>query len=210
GQNGISNPIVSPASTWVNLTYMPTIPRITLAGQTGQNPDPNRLPGPTDDFRVNFPRQNATWSDVSLTYFNDTEPSDNVSRAIPVLYAALGTATGGNNNAVFRTENPALSPITDAPTTWYIGDPGAPQNEIEQIKISPWQQGGFYQLSFAGSAFFPLVPGDPKFPMGIPAGDTNPADIAGVLNGMPTIGGIGGFVTVTLDGASAVNTLIFD
>src|SRR5262249_55874258 len=129
--NGIPNPVVSDASRWVNLTATTTTTRLTLSGQTGQPPDPNKLPGPNDDFRLNFPQSGVTWSDLALTYIDDSNPPTvipGLGNLQPVLYAALGTAGAytwnpiPNNgpifpysdNAVYRTENPNLAPMDDA------------------------------------------------------------------------------------------------
>src|SRR5205823_2572954 len=59
---GIPDPVVTAASTWVNLTATATTPRLTLVGQTNP-PAPPGTPGPNDDFRVSFPQGGADWSD---------------------------------------------------------------------------------------------------------------------------------------------------
>lgn len=197
-------PIVHEASTWVSLTSTATTPRTTLAGQTGAV-NPNRPPGPTDDFRVNFPQNSAAWTDLSLVYFdNSTDPprpaaQHGTFRVQPVLYAALSASGGNVSNGVFRTENPTLAPENISATTWFAGDPGVPMNEVQQLIVP--LTAGIYQLRFANSELGPPIPPAPT-----PATELNQnssADrIAQVLNNLSTIGGIGGQVTVVIDAAN--------
>jgi autotransporter-associated beta strand protein len=203
GGNGAPNPVVSAASTWVNLTSATTTPRQSVPGQLGFPPN---TPGPNDDFRISFGQTNVAWTDLSLVYVDDTVPPPPIGGlSIPVLYAALGTGGG-----VFRTDNPNLAPASFVPTTWYVGNQGAPANEVQQILVSPWQNGGTYQLRFNGSALTPGLPG-------LPANTDSNVGLGGIattiqalLNGLPTIGGVGGSVTVTLDPTSDANNLRFD
>jgi autotransporter-associated beta strand protein len=209
------DPVVSPSSLWVNLTSATTVARQTQAGAPG-------TPGPNDDFRISFPQSNVTWSDLTLQYFDDTTPATGTApspgilpgqgRSVPVLYAALGTPGGSGSNAVFRTEEPNLAPADNVATIWYVGDPGAPQDEIQQITVSPWNNNPhkFYQLSFNGSALAPPIPGlqdDTDALVGI---GNHATHIEAVLNGLPTIGNVGGSVSVILDPASNVTQLVFD
>src|SRR5207245_7335889 len=62
---GAPNPLVTAASTWVNLTDAVDIGRATQLGQGTTAPN---TPGPEDDFRLSFPQRRATWSDLTLTY----------------------------------------------------------------------------------------------------------------------------------------------
>src|SRR4029077_16179021 len=136
---GAPDPVGTASSLWVNLTTAITTPRATLNGQL--NAPPN-TPGPNDDFRMSFPQNKATWSDLALTYIDTSNPTTGTSPtpgipntpgqgpAVPVLYAALGIGTGNDSNAVFRTEAPNLAPADAVATTWYVGDPGVPQDEI--------------------------------------------------------------------------------
>jgi autotransporter-associated beta strand protein len=212
---GIPDPQVSRASTWVNLTSTPSAPRLAFAG----------TPGPNDDLRLRFPQGFAAgdvgvnWSDLSLVYIDDLDGETiphGGGTMVPVLYAALGTPNAYFNgflfpytdNAVYRTENPALAPISAAATNWNVGDPGVPLDEIQQITVNPTDMGGFYRLSFNGSAFYPL-PGDATFPNGLPATATA-QQVQRVLEHIPTIGDVGGNVVVTLDAASTATSNVFD
>jgi autotransporter-associated beta strand protein len=187
--------------TWFCLTNQVSAFRGTLNGQLGFPPG---TPGPDDDFRLSFPQSNVTWSDVSVVdidTFNDGAGHPFPIPA-PVVYAALGTAAGDANNAVYRCRNPL-----DAAPLWYIGDPGQPQNQVERITINaPAGPGGMFNLFFRGT--------------GAPPGAETPAitysntvDQSGIiqtdLNGLSTIGGVGGFVTV-MQVSQSVTQSVYD
>src|SRR5262249_57159675 len=65
-----------------------------------------KTPGPDDDYRVTFPKTDATWSDLVMVG--------------GTLFAALGTSAGRNVNGVYRTNNP-----TSNNPTWFVGDASA-------------------------------------------------------------------------------------
>jgi len=88
---------------WSNLTDITSVNRNT---NKGKQMFPPGTPGPDDDYRFTFPQSNASWSDLVL---------DNNG----TLYAALGSAEGDPNNAVFRCPNP-----TSNQPVWYMGDGG--------------------------------------------------------------------------------------
>src|SRR5439155_8463382 len=103
---GAPDPIVTPASTWTNLTSAVTVPRATLVGQGTVPPN---TPGPNDDFRLSFPQSNTTWSDLSIVYIDTSNPAivdfngfPGAGPFEPALYAALGKGSGGASNAVYR------------------------------------------------------------------------------------------------------------
>jgi autotransporter-associated beta strand protein len=209
GTTGGAVPVISASDTWNNLTLTPTTARLTLNGQL---PAPPGTPGPNDDYRLNFPTAGAVWSDLTLAYFDNTTPPtgstptpsvflpypNNIigeDPAVPVLYAALGIPGGSLNNAVYRTEDPGLAPNTASATTWFVGDPGVPQNEIQTITISPYfPNQGDYQLCFN----FVCTPAPPP-PLPDKALNTQSTamEISTALNALSTIGGVGGCVTVT-------------
>jgi autotransporter-associated beta strand protein len=159
--------LVTPASTWVNLTDATDYARATQIGALGYAP---KTPGPKDDFRFSFPQgvnssdkelnSPATWSDLSLVYLDATfpatgtapSPGDDPGDGIltPVLFAALGTAAGSANNAVFRTEQPELAPESNFPTIWNVGAPAAVTDEVQSITVTNWADpAGSYQLELA-------------------------------------------------------------
>ena len=119
---------------WVNMTSIVSTFRSSLASTNMPPPaaDTNPFagngtqipnsPGPDDDYRMEFPQVNATWTDVALIYTDTSNnPNNGNVRGAPVLYAALGTTAGTElvNNAVFWTGSP-----TSAAPVWYVGDPG--------------------------------------------------------------------------------------
>jgi autotransporter-associated beta strand protein len=188
-----SGVIVTPASTWVDLTATTTTPRATLA-------TPPLPAGPNDDFRLRFSQVGATWSDLTLAYFDDTTPPTappGLVFPVPVLYAALGNSGGNANNGVYRTELPQLAPITAAETAWYVGDVGTWVNEVEQLTIPIPNMGGF-TLTFNGSTTG-ILPAAPT---------ANQVEQA--LNGLSTIGGVGGCVSVVVDPASSSSSTLLD
>ena len=89
--------------------------------------NPPDTPGPDDDYRAYFPQAAVTWSDIALIYTDTSNSNPPGPPVDPVLYAALGTASGASsaflrtdtNNGVYWTENPLSTQ-----TTWYVGDPG--------------------------------------------------------------------------------------
>jgi autotransporter-associated beta strand protein len=94
---------------WFNLTAVVSYNRANTPGQgTFQAPPngsgPPKTPGPDDDYRINFPQSNATWSDLTLVG--------------GTLFAALGPSRGTANSGVFWTSNP----ISSSPV-WYVGNP---------------------------------------------------------------------------------------
>jgi autotransporter-associated beta strand protein len=112
-------------TSWFNLTDKVSFNRATNKGNQTAPPD---TPGPDDDYRIVFPQLDATWSDLGLD-------------ANGVLFAALGTATGSSDNAVFRNENPqSNTPI------WYVGPgdktPGSPDGESSSEFPTPFSVGG--------------------------------------------------------------------
>ena len=129
---------------WFNMTAVVSLNRATVptsnsvantsgayatgspGGAAAGTINPPNTPGPDDDYRAYFPQAQVTWTDVALIY-TDISNTNNGSQS-PVLYAALGTASGTNsatfirtdtNNGVYWTENP-----TSTSTIWYVGDPG--------------------------------------------------------------------------------------
>jgi len=143
--NGITGPGTAGiwthnGTTWVNLTA------ITSSVRLGTLPTPNSgfpttpvgTAGPDDDWRIEFPSTNATYSDLS---FGQT--TDAFGTVHPALYMALGTPRflgGDDRNAVYRLIDPATAG-TAASTHWYVGD-GNPANNGTHT----YSQGG-------GSAF---------------------------------------------------------
>jgi autotransporter-associated beta strand protein len=209
-------PVVTPASTWTDLTGTPTVLRATVASPTHAAPG---TPGPDDDYRISFPQSGATWSDLSLVYIDPTNPQTGTAPTpppvptpsapgedfpVPVLYAALGTPNGSPNNGVFRSEDPGWAPGNSIGTKWTVGDQAAADlNEIQQIVISPSNTNGdFFQLAFRGAS-------TPANGSGLLSSFATPADVANALNALPTIGGVGGFVTVT-DAGSTVSKSVFN
>ena len=107
--------------SWVNLTSIVSAFRSSLATtqpirHAGQQPHRRQrplagipgTPGPDDDYRMEFPQVNATWTDLALIYTDTSNNPNNgaVQPGCPVLYAALGTTAGTEliNNAVYWTE----------------------------------------------------------------------------------------------------------
>jgi autotransporter-associated beta strand protein len=92
---------------WFNMTQKPSVNRDPRTAPKAGAPN---TPGPDDDWRLTFPQQQATWSDVKMMKSG-------------ILYAALGTdivpATGLPDpaNGVYWCINPA-APLPD----WNIGD----------------------------------------------------------------------------------------
>ena len=114
------------------MTNVVSVARATATGTPTPAP---HTPGPDDDFRINFPTANATWSDLILlpTQAFILDPGFPGSNTQYSLYAALGTATGvpvpnvaSTNafpaggavvNAVYRIDNPTYNdPI------WFVGN----------------------------------------------------------------------------------------
>jgi len=218
--------VVTPASTWVNLTDAVDMGRATQLGQGGVPPP--KTPGPEDDFRMSFPQRGATWSDLTLAYLDPTNPAtgtlpspgDNPGDGIltPVLYAALGTAGGSGNNAVYRTEQPQLAPESTLPTLWYVGDQGAQRDEVQQIAVNNWADpAGSYQLEFQAddTDTEPDPPGDTDADgdndttIVLPAA-TDATTLQDALNQLPDMANEArGSVRVTLASASATQ-LVFN
>ena len=139
---------LSPGGTWFNLTSVvstfrggtattqpiaPTQGANPTASPTGTLATPG-TPGPDDDYRIQFPQTNATWTDLVLIYTDTSNGPGTPIPGSPVLYAALGTTpgTGTNLGGTFGSiNNPAINnavfwtktSTTNAPT-WYVGDPG--------------------------------------------------------------------------------------
>jgi autotransporter-associated beta strand protein len=179
---------------WYDLTGTATQTRLTQIGKAGTTPG---TAGPDDDFRVSFPQSKATWSDLSLIY---ADPG--VGTPVPVLYAALGTAAGDTNSAVFRTIDPELATIatTKAPTiaavpsSWHIGDPAAP-SELQSLTIVAATTN--YTLTFGGSTTVTISAGL--------APNAEAQAIQNALNAttMSSIYGVGGHVNVVFDAAAS-------
>jgi autotransporter-associated beta strand protein len=215
GSTPAATPVVSPASTWVNLTGTTSGNR---ASNLGQQTSPPRSPGPDDDFRMSFPQSGVTWSDLTLQYFDNTNPPTGTRPSpgvepgealmVPVLYAALGTVTGNDSNAVFRTEQPMFAAESSKPTIWFVGDPGVPKDEIQQITVKPIGDPTLvYELAFKGNAFVNHTPTSGPNEL---TSASDAALLEADLNALGSIGGIGGHVTVTLDASSTVTTNVFD
>ena len=146
------------AGNWFNLSAVVSTFRSTVATgaavppTNGANPTASAdgvsqlvlTPGPDDDYRMQFPTQNAQWTDLSLVYV-DTGNAQNFIPipGAPVLYAALGTTPGDANNLVPSSYVvPPGLPVNSEPinnavfwsqsmdlangnaVTWYVGDPG--------------------------------------------------------------------------------------
>ena len=175
---------------WFNLTSVVSVNRSTR--ETGQAVPPStnanttasasaadkipNTPGPDDDYRMQFPQSNATWTDLTLIYTDITNLGLPSPFWQPVLYAALGTtpadvdpATGYNgediNNAVFWSESPtANSPI------WYVGDPGG--SPFSTPAVDPTgvdSRSGGFPRGATGNPFGVPVPSNapyiPEFPI---------------------------------------------
>ena len=99
---------------WFNMTATVSTIRASAPSSRDANiPAPN-LPGPDDDYRLFFPQQNATWSDLVVV---------NPPVGGFILFAALGTATGDANNGVYWTRD-----VTSNNPRWYVGQPGDATN----------------------------------------------------------------------------------
>jgi large repetitive protein len=122
-------------STWVNLTSIVSVVRGTQPGQAPFDGAPRNTPGPDDDYRISFPQQNASWSDLALV----SQPGD-PSR---VLYAALGTFGGSYTDGVYRLINPQA--VTGNNVRWLVGDPGNPPGPDTRsgtaFPTGPWLNG---------------------------------------------------------------------
>jgi hypothetical protein len=148
---------------WSNLTSFVSTFRSTVASTvdptaTGANPFagngtklPN-TPGPDDDYRLEFPQINATWTDLALIYTDTTNnPNNGNVRGAPVLYAALGTTAGTediNNGVYWSKTSTSNNPV------WYVGDPGgspyaAPPGGPLDPTTSDARAGGFPRGTFA-------------------------------------------------------------
>lgn len=202
---------VNGVTQWFNTTDVTTGSRQTLDGK--QNAPPNK-PGPDDDFRIDFPEEtdpNVVWTDVQVIdtgIGNDGGEDGTGGSPVPVVYAALGSPgqwggegfspdtplDGGSAvygvNAVYR----GYLADTNSPV-WYIGDPGKPADQVETITFT--DPSGFnlnFNLTFNG-AITPNTLYNPNVNMS--------GTLTGILDGLSTIGGIGGSVTVGLSSQSA-------
>ncbi|MFO0801905.1 MAG: MBG domain-containing protein [Gemmataceae bacterium] len=118
---------------WVNLTGLPSANRATVAGNSPFTTPPLNA-GPDDDYRIMFPQNNATWSDIALVASGragNGDAGNTVNGFAWTLYAALGesqqryftSATSqGIFNAVYRTEDPASTFAAGQGPTWWIGN----------------------------------------------------------------------------------------
>lgn len=113
-------------TTWVNLTAQVSPNRASNAATSGG------LPGPDDNYSLNFPQQNVTWSDVGVV-------SSTESPQLSVLYAALGSADGTWIN-VSGTETDVngiyymLDPVAAAGNlAWDLGSGGANAGDAPQV-----------------------------------------------------------------------------
>jgi autotransporter-associated beta strand protein len=195
--------------SWTILTNTVSANRATLAGQLTAPPN---TPGPDDDFRIQFPQRNVTWSDLEVVYADPraqgaggpalpTPPGIDFIRRVPIVFASLGSAQGNANNGLFRSETPM-----DAAPVWYVGDQGVPQNQVTRITFTgtgPIQ----YNLRFR---FIPPTTNQTAALTFINNVDQSAA-IQAALNALPSIGGLTppGNVTVTQVSVN-VNTTVYD
>lgn len=128
----------APGTQWKNLTARVSTARTTAASA------PN-TPGPDDDFSIDFPQNNAAWTDLAVTTTDERNSFGNPYRRTnqspvfthTVLHASLGTyrgdrryppPTGGTFtrptagaglfiNAVYRLDNPSLNSNFVVPVT---------------------------------------------------------------------------------------------
>lgn len=129
---------------WFNMTAKPSPNRATVTSTAPFDVTPPSTPGPDDDYRIVFPQNNATWSDIALVASErkpslppwDADPgntiTENGNQTVFVLYAALGESQqaywGGSAaapaifNAVYRTEDPANAFVAGQGPTWWIGE----------------------------------------------------------------------------------------
>ncbi len=180
-------------SSWYDLTGTPSI---TRQFSTGQLMAPPNTPGPDDDFTLSFAQSANSWSDLSLAYVNKA----------PVLYAAQGYAPGSPSNAVFRTPTP--DPTTSGPTTppvWFVGTQGAPASETQEITLTEPTPG---TITF----YFPGP--QPKGPKTISFSDASvpydPTKIVSAIQGLTSITGVKGTLTVSNIDTTTPGTVIFD
>lgn len=146
--------------TWFNMTDNTSSARATLDGQS--HPATPDTPGPDDDFRLSFPTAGAVdWTSVAVVDTDVANDGTGFGQFGPVVYGALGepgglieTTSGGtfSGNGVYRCQPPTST--TDSPV-WYVGDPGKPVDQVEQI-VYAYNDGtnttGQYTMSFGNTS----------------------------------------------------------
>jgi autotransporter-associated beta strand protein len=79
------DPVVAGHPKFFDLTNVISANRATATAPTTTTDAVPNTPGPDDDYRIDFPQKNATWSALSLSFTQDQGW---------MLYAALGTPSG--------------------------------------------------------------------------------------------------------------------
>ena len=134
---------VRSGTDWFDLTNVVSSNRSSVASDNPADPQfgpPNsttpgtfpNTPGPDDNYQISFPQTDATWSSLVLTVDSDGKTT---------LVAALGSASGNDNNGVFWTD----TQDQQDGVIWDVGDPNydATFNDPSGLSNPP----------------FPLVPG---------------------------------------------------
>jgi autotransporter-associated beta strand protein len=150
-------------ASWFNMTAHISLER-NKATSSMPMKAPN-TPGPDDDFRLQFPQVQATWSDLVLakTDFPFTDPPFPIHYPNGILYAALGTnampSTGGPDpaNGVYYCLDPADPlPVWDIGNAVTDGESSTefPTNQINYSTV-PFPQGSIKLTEFTQDIFFP-------------------------------------------------------
>jgi autotransporter-associated beta strand protein len=114
--------------SWFNMTGSPSLTRATQKGQAPFDKAPPNTPGPDDDYRINFPQKNVSWTDLALVYFDPDVTHSLPTTIKPILYASMiqEFGLGGPNAGVYRSENPDAGQAGNGGIPfWYVGDSGA-------------------------------------------------------------------------------------
>jgi autotransporter-associated beta strand protein len=151
---------------WTNLTSVVSLARNPATSDKAGAPG---TPGPDDDWRLVFPSQQASWTDLQLV---GSSQNNNL-----FLYAALGTdvqpstGTADPANAVYRCEFP-YNPFTlqedvlSNQPAWYIGNGTTDSEQSSEfpsnlVTGAPFQEGTIKLTTFASNNpnffYFPIL-----------------------------------------------------
>jgi autotransporter-associated beta strand protein len=151
---------------WTNLTSVVSLARNPATSDKAGAPG---TPGPDDDWRLVFPSQQASWTDLQLV---GSSANNNL-----FLYAALGTdvqpstGTADPANAVYRCEFP-YNPFTlqedvlSNQPAWYIGNGTTDSEQSTEfpsnlVTGAPFQEGTIKLTTFASGNpnffYFPIL-----------------------------------------------------